>query len=106
MRKFLFAGLAVAAIGLGACASEPQWSRSGVSPQTAASDLAECRSMAQTDFRRDANIDADILASRGHDWQQTNTLRTRQAVMSTENAPQSADIIKACMISKGYAPGA
>jgi len=103
MRMFLFPVLALA---LGACASEPQWSRSGVSPQAAAADLAECRSLAQTEFRRDANIDADILASRGHDWQQTNTLRDRENLMSTENAPQSRDIVKACMISKGYAPGA
>ena len=102
MRRSLF--LAVALAGLAACASEPQWSRPGVSSETAAADLAECRSLAQTQFRRDADIDADIMASRGHDWQQTNTLRTRQAVMSTENAPQAADIVKACMISKGYAP--
>jgi hypothetical protein len=103
MRRTIFLACLLA---LAACAGDPQWSKTGVSPQMAAADLAECNSMVQADFRRDDNIDADILASRRHDWEQTGTLSTRQAVLSTQNVKQSQDLVKACMISKGYAPGA
>jgi len=98
--------LALAAvICLAGCAGEPQWTKQGVSPQRAASDYADCRGQAQEATRRDANIQADILASRGRDWSQTQTLGARQALSANEGKKQSDDLVKSCMIAKGYAPG-
>ncbi len=96
--------LAVALL-LGGCASTPQWSKQWASPQAAATDFADCRSQAQEATRRDANIQADIMASRGRDWSQTQTMGTRQAIFANENHLQTDDLVKSCMIAKGYAPG-
>ncbi len=95
----------MAAVCLVGCAGTPQWTKEGVSPQVAASDYADCRSQAQQETRRDANIDADIMASRGRDWQQSGTLSTHQTMFGNEDYRQHEDIVKTCMIAKGYAPG-
>jgi hypothetical protein len=95
----------VAALCLAGCAGAPQWSKQGVAPQAAAADYSDCRSQAQAATRRDADIQADIMASRGRDWSQTQTLNTRQALYATERRPQTDDLVKSCMIAKGYAPG-
>lgn len=94
-----------AALCLAGCAGAPQWTKQGVSPQVAASDYAGCRSEAQAATRRDADIQADIMASRGRDWSQTQTLGTRQALYANESRRQTDDLVKSCMIAKGYAPG-
>jgi hypothetical protein len=97
-------GLAVA-LGLAACAGTPQWSKQGVTPNAAAADYADCRSQAQALTKRDSDIDADILASRGRDWAQTNTISTREALFPSDRGTQSSDYVQSCMIGKGYAPG-
>ncbi|HUZ71414.1 MAG TPA: hypothetical protein VMU87_00385 [Stellaceae bacterium] len=95
----------LASLCLAGCAGAPQWTKQGVTPQVAASDYADCRRQAQAATRRDANIDADILASRGRDWQQSGTLSTHQTMFGATATRQQDDVVKACMIAKGYAPG-
>jgi len=97
-------GLAVALCLLG-CGGEPQWSRDGVSPEMAARELADCRSIAQEATQRDTNIDTDILASRGKDWQQSGVLGLKVATYDAQNRDLSGDIVRQCMIGKGFAPG-
>ena len=100
-----FACLALALCLLG-CAGGAQWSKDGASPEQAAADLADCRSAAQTALRRDSNIDTDILATRGRDWQNTGALSTMRSSYAAADRGQSQDIVSRCMIAKGYAPGA
>ena len=101
MRRIL---VLAAALSLAGCAGTPPWTKQGVSPKVAASDYADCRFEATEATRRDANIDADIIASRGRDWSQTQTLPARQALYGNATR-QADDLVKACMIAKGYAPG-
>lgn len=89
-------------LGLAACAGQ-QWTKDGVSGETAAADYADCNSLAQAARRHDSTIDTDILASRGHDWEENSSLQTRQQIFA-EGVQQSSDIVKACMIGKGYTP--
>lgn len=91
---------------LAGCAGSAEWTKEGVSHQTAAQDLAECRSDAQAATRRDTNIETDILASRGRDWQNSGALDTKQATFAAETQGTEKDVITRCMIGKGYAPGA
>lgn len=95
----------VVVLCLAACAGDPQWSKDGVTPKTAAAELADCRSAAQEATQRDTNIDTDILASRGKDWQQSGVLDMKVAGYSEENRDLSGDIVRQCMIGKGFAPG-
>lgn len=90
---------------LGACIGAPGWTKEGVAPQAVAGDLADCRSEAKEATRRDADIDADIMASRGHDWQNSGTMSTHQAMFSSTSTQQADDVVKSCMIAKGYVPG-
>jgi len=100
--RFLSLAVALCLVG---CAGEAQWSKDGVSPETAARELADCRSAAQEATQRDTNIDTDILASRGLDWQRSGVLGLKVATYDAQNRDLSADIVQQCMIGKGFAPG-
>jgi hypothetical protein len=89
---------------LAACAGG-SWSKDGTTPQAAAADLADCNSLAQTATERDANIDTDIMATRGHDWQATNVTRIQREDDAAQSQTVRDDVVSRCMIAKGYAPG-
>lgn len=80
------------------------WHKAGVSPEAAAQDLSECRHMAEIANRRDSDIDQDILASRGHDWENLSIIGTRRAQYADSNERRTGDIVERCMIGKGYTP--
>ena len=91
------AGFITAMLLLAGCESGVNWSKPGVSPDTAETDLSTCQRQA-----RDAAIDADILASRGQDWQRTGTLAMRRDDMADSNRGRARLIIARCMAAKGY----
>lgn len=97
------AALALSAT-LGACSGPPTWTKEGVSREVTAADYAECRHAAQHDIQRDVNIDTDIVASRGDDWDKSQATKTFLADDASNNRKLSGDIVKGCMESKGYAP--
>jgi hypothetical protein len=96
-------GLALALM-LAGCGG-PQWSKPGVSLEAAAQDLSECRHAAEIANRRDSNIDQDILASRGFDWERFSVIQTKRDDYADSNRLRSGDMVDRCMIAKGYAPG-
>jgi hypothetical protein len=87
---------------LAACAG-PQWTKPGVSDATAAADYSDCRAEANQADTRDADIQSDIMASRGHDWAQSGTLGAHQSGFAAENQARSGDVMASCMRLKGYA---
>lgn len=95
------AAFAVVLFALSACAGA-RWQRSGADPNQVAADFAECNSMAQAAVSRDSNIDADILASRGRDWQDQGTLAQHRTIIDSETGERSDAVLDACMAQKGY----
>ena len=91
----------VLVLALAACAG-PRWSKPGIDADTARSDFADCQNLASEATRRDADINADILASRGQDWSNAGTLDVHQAVLAAGPADRSDAIVAFCMSSKGY----
>jgi hypothetical protein len=91
-------------LSLAACAGEGAWTKDGTSREQAARDYAECRSLAQSAMQRDTDIDQDIMATRGGDWQRTGVMTAHRATYAARNESQSADIVTRCMVGKGYAP--
>ncbi len=79
-----------------------QWTKAGVSREKAAQDYSDCTRLAEAANQRDSNIDTDILASRGTDWQRSGTLGIRRETYADSNRARSSDIITRCMIGKGY----
>lgn len=96
---------AVAILVLAGCSgASGGWTKPGVSPATAESDFSDCESQARGATQRDAAIDADILASRGTDWQRTGALPFKRDDMANSNRGRAQQIIARCMVGKGYAP--
>jgi hypothetical protein len=80
------------------------WQKAGVSPEAAAQDLSECRHMAEVANMRDSDIDQDILASRGQDWEKYSVIQTKRDDYAYSNESRTGNIVDRCMISKGYSP--
>jgi hypothetical protein len=92
-------------VALGACTfGGTRWTKAGVSQDTVDGDYDSCTSEARQATRRDAGIDADILATRGRDWQRTGTLRLKQDSMAENRRVRAEDVIDRCMREKGYEP--
>lgn len=87
-----------------ACAGNGRWVKPGVASDRIAYDTAQCESEARAAVRRDENIDADILASRGTDWSRNDTLAAQRMTMAMHNEPQREQVVARCMASKGYSP--
>lgn len=91
-------------LALAACASQPDWVKEGTSPQVTERELSECKSLAREATARDTNIMTDIMASRGNDWQRTGVMQAHEQNFAAGEVPRSDDIVKRCMIGKGFAP--
>jgi hypothetical protein len=91
-------------LALAACAG-PQWSKPGVSAEVAAADYSDCLSQAQQANRRDNDIQSDILASRGRDWEQHGTMDAHAAAFAAEQQGRTGDVLGSCMRLHGYTNG-
>jgi hypothetical protein len=94
-------GLALA-LALAGCSGT--WTKAGVTPEAAAQDLSECRHVAEIANRRDSDIDQDILASRGQDWEKFSVIQIKRDQYADSNERRTGDIVDRCMIAKGYSP--
>jgi hypothetical protein len=88
-----------------ACNGPGQWNKDGMTPSMTAADLADCNSFAQSATQKDTNINQDIMAARGKDWQDTGALSTIRDTYQAQTQDQSQTVIFRCMVGKGYAPG-
>ena len=92
-------------LALAACSTTGGWTKPGVAPEKAARDFAECRHVAELANRRDSNIDADIMATRGQDWERIGLLEQKRDEDANSSAPRTGSIVDRCMTGKGYTAG-
>ena len=92
-------------LALAACGGAEQWSKPDTPREKAAQDYSECRHVAEIANRRDSDIDTDILASRGTDWERLGVISTKRAEFADSNRARTGDIVTRCMIGKGYSHG-
>jgi hypothetical protein len=99
--------LACAVLGMvSGCGGGPgDWGRAGADGATVASEYQECRAVADTAVKTEANIDQDIIATRGDDWRRAGVGRLQVRTMRDHNRDRGAAIIDACMRAKGFARG-
>jgi hypothetical protein len=93
------------ALALMGCTGSGGWTKEGTSPERTAADLSECRHTAEIAVRRDSNIDTDILATRGLDWQRVGAIQVKRDIYADSNQARSGDIVTQCMVAKGYSTG-
>jgi hypothetical protein len=90
-------------LALAACAGgEANWAKPGADADRTYADYEECRAGSRAATQRDAAIDADILATRSLDWQNTGTLTLHRDEMAYSTGKRAQNIIAACMTAKGY----
>lgn len=93
----------VAALALGACAApESAWTHPERAPAAARQDLSACRNEATTATRREADIDADIEASRGQDWQRSGILTTKRETAAEGRRRSFDSYVARCMAARGW----
>ena len=95
-------GSLVLLLALPGCDGAGQWSKPETTREKAAQDYSECRHAAELANRRDSDIDTDILASRGTDWERLGVISTKRAEFADSNRARSGDMVTRCMIAKGY----
>jgi len=88
---------------LAACGTT-HWGKAGANKDAITADLADCRARVEALVERDANIDTDILATRGRDWALSGALGVKQSSTAAADRGRAEHYVDDCMRAKGYAP--
>jgi len=91
------------ALLLAGCAGAGGWSKTGADSAAATREYQDCRAMAETAVKTDADIDQDIRATRHSDWQRSAGVRAETQTMQEHTSSRATSIIAACMHAKGFA---
>ena len=89
---------------LAGCAGRGDWVKPGMDQAAAGREYQDCRELADTAVKTDADIDQDILATRQSDWQRAGVVRAQTRVMHEQTRDRGAAIVDSCMKTKGYSP--
>ena len=88
---------------LAACGSGAGgWTKAGADQTAAGTAYDDCRNIAETAVRTDIDIDQDIMATRGADWQRGSAGRVQTGSMQAHTQTRAGNIIEACMKAKGF----
>jgi hypothetical protein len=88
---------------LAGCARAGNWIKPGADAAATARDYQDCRAMAATAVKTDADIDQDILATRHDDRQRASVFRLQGEAMREHTTDRAAAIVDSCMQAKGFA---
>jgi outer membrane receptor protein involved in Fe transport len=89
---------------LAGCAGSDNWTKPGADSAAAGQALQECQAVTATATKTDADIDQDIGASRGADYQRSDFVRTQSVQARDTTRDRAAAILAACMQAKGFKP--
>jgi hypothetical protein len=87
---------------LAGCGDSDNWTKPGADAAGAGQALQECQAVTATATKTDADIDQDIGASRGADYQRSDFVRTQKQQARDTTRDRAAAILAACMQAKGY----
>ena len=96
---------AVACVVLAAlvgCGGRGDWAKAGADEATVAGEYQDCRAAAGSAVKTDADIDQDILVTRGDDWRRGGVGQSQTRTIREHTRDRSAAIIDACMRAKGF----
>ncbi len=86
---------------LAGCAAG-DWAKAGADDAAGTREYQDCRELAATATKTDADIDQDILVTRQRDWQRNNIARPGTQTMHRQTGDRAAAIIDRCMQAKGF----
>ncbi|HEX6442688.1 MAG TPA: hypothetical protein VF007_10910 [Stellaceae bacterium] len=87
---------------LAACSGGGDWVKPGADEAAAASEYQECRDLAGTAVRTQADIDQDIAATRSDDRQRGSVVRLQTETQREQTRDRAAGIVARCMAAKGF----
>jgi hypothetical protein len=87
---------------LAGCSGRADWARPGADAAAAAAEYQDCLGLAGTAVKTEADIDQDILATRGDDWRRGGVGQLQTRTMREHTRDRSAAIIDSCMRAKGF----
>jgi hypothetical protein len=91
------------ALSLGGCAGAGNWVKPGADAAATLHDYQDCRDLAGSAVKTDADIDQDILAARPDDLQRAGVFRRQTDTMREHTTERAAAIADSCMRAKGFA---
>jgi len=87
---------------LAGCAAAGDWTKPGVDAAATAGEYRDCRDMAASAVKTDADIDQDILATRSSDSQRAGGVRVETQAMQDHTRDRASAIVASCMRAKGF----
>ena len=99
MTRYLLPTIALLLAG---CAAAGGWTKPGADAAATADAYQDCREMAASAVKTDADIDQDILATRQSDRQRSAGVRVETQVMEEHTRDRAAAIVASCMRAKGF----
>jgi hypothetical protein len=81
-----------------------EWQKGGKTAEATQADLSECKAFAREATETDSDIDSDIIASRGGDWQSSGNYTARTQATRLPTGRRTDRIVERCMTAKGYRP--
>ncbi|HEX3861245.1 MAG TPA: hypothetical protein VHY35_06085 [Stellaceae bacterium] len=87
---------------LAGCAGTGNWSKSGVDAAGIGQEYQDCRDLAGTAIKTQADIDQDIGATRSSDAQHADIVRLREKTSQDQTRDRAGSIVDSCMKAKGF----
>ena len=87
---------------LAACSGGGDWVKPGTDETAAARDYQECRDLAASAVRTQADIDQDIAATRSDDRQRGSVVRLQTETQREQTRDRAAAIVARCMAAKSF----
>jgi hypothetical protein len=87
---------------LAGCGGSGDWVKAGADEAAVARDYEDCRDLAATAVRTQADIDQDIAATRSDDRQRAGVVRAQTRTMREQTRDRADAIIARCMRAKGF----
>ena len=84
------------------CAGGGEWVKPGTDQAAAGREYQDCRELADTAVKTDADIDQDIAATRSDDRQRAGVVRVQTRTMGEHTRDRADAIITRCMRAKGF----
>ena len=87
---------------LAGCSGAGAWTKPGIAEGAIARDYQDCRALADSAVRVEADIDQDVAATRAEDRQRAAAVRADTQAMHDSTGARAAAIIDRCMEAKGF----
>ncbi|HEX3538719.1 MAG TPA: hypothetical protein VHU15_18330 [Stellaceae bacterium] len=79
------------------------WTKAGADQAAAGQAYDECKELADTAVQTEANVNQDIMASRGGDWGRSGIGHIETQSMRERTGNRTGRIVDSCMKAKGFA---